>query len=394
MGTATRTVVLVVLDDAGRVLGALPPFDVDTPWWMETGEIVAGAAARFGVQATVLRLVHADRPRQPGGTVHYAAQLLGEPYPGLEQVDDELRALAEADDPRRAAYARPGGPQATLAWARATLDELGLGPVLAASQRRTWNLSSIWRLSTPDGTVWLKQVPPFFAHEGAVLGWLQGLAPVPPLIAADGARLLLAHVPGEEAYDADAATRLAIAADMHAIQRRAPVARLLALGVPDRRDLGPRLVAVAGSFGDPADAGLRALVGGLPARLRRVAACGLPDTLVHGDLHSGNAITTPAGARAILDWGDCVVGHPALDILRLSAGLPDCSGLLAAWASWWREAVPGCDPLTAVELMRPVAELYYAGVYADFLAGIETTEQPYHRDDVPEHLARAAALVS
>jgi hypothetical protein len=29
---------------------------------------------------------------------------------------------------------------------------------------------------------------------------------------------------------------------------------------------------------------------------------------------------------------------------------------------------------------------------ADFLASIEATEQPYHRDDVPAGLARAAAL--
>ena len=33
---------------------------------------------------------------------------------------------------------------------------------------------------------------------------------------------------------------------------------------------------------------LASFLGGLPARLDRLAACGLPDTLVHGDFHSGN----------------------------------------------------------------------------------------------------------
>jgi hypothetical protein len=97
----------------------------------------------------------------------------------------------------------------------------------------------------------------------------------------------------------------------------------------------------------------------------------------------------------ILDWGDCVIGHPAIDIIRLTESLPADQAVTvqSAWSDWWREAVPGCDPQTALALIRPVYELYYASIYADFLAGIEPSEHPYHADDVPAGLARATAAI-
>jgi hypothetical protein len=388
-------VTLVVVDDSGRVLGGLPPYEVTPPWWQECVSVVAGARDRYGVDVTVLRLLRADRPRSPGGQVAYAVQL-SSPYGLLRPVDDALRALAETDDPHRADYARPGGPQATVAWARAALAAAGLGPVLSVAQQRTWNLSAIWRLATPTGDYWLKRVPPFFAHEPAVLRHLAtDHGPhVPSLVAVDGRRFLMAQIPGEDLYDAPADVRLAIAADWHAIQSTVDVATLLDLGVPDRRSPGPWLASVARSFGDPSDDRLRRLVDGLADRLTRVAACGLPDTLVHGDLHGGNVIGSPDGARVILDWGDCIVGHPAFDILRLIESLsPDeAADVVAQWASWWRLQVPGSDPEAALDLLRPLQELRFAAVMADFIASIEATEQPYHRDDVPDGLARAAAL--
>ena len=53
---------------------------------------------------------------------------------------------------------------------------------------------------------------------------------------------------------------------------------------------------------------------GLPDRVAAVAACGVPDTLVHGDFHPGNVAGRPDD-YVILDWGDSFVGHPLLDEL-------------------------------------------------------------------------------
>ena len=55
-----------------------------------------------------------------------------------------------------------------------------------------------------------------------------------------------------------------------------------------------------------------------------MSACGLPDALVHGDAHPGNAIGSQHGT-VLLDWGDSFIGHPAFDALRMGVGLDPAS---------------------------------------------------------------------
>ena len=384
-----RTVTLVLVDADGGMLGALPPFDVDVPWWQEVGDVVDAARARHGIGIQVLRLLHADGTHPPGGHVTYLAQTGDRPPHGLTPVDADL-----SPQPNRAPYAEPGGPAASATWAVQTLAALGT-PGAVAVQQRTWNLSAIWRLDVEGAPVaWLKQVPAFFAHEAAVVGLVAGVAPgmAPPLLAAgpDG-RMLLAHAPGEDRYGADAEFRALVAGDVHPVQAHfaGRAGSLLAAGVPDRRDLGPWLTAAAEPYRDQIP-GVADLLDRLPERLTAVAACGMPDTLVHGDLHPGN-VRSDGTARVLMDWGDATVGLPALDILRLTGDLPDADAgpLIAAWAQRWRSTAPGCDPERAVDLMRPVAALFGAAVYAGFLARIEPSEWPYHADDVPASLTAA-----
>ena len=73
------------------------------------------------------------------------------------------------DHPLRSSWARPSGPAADLAWADAALASRGIRRIGPPEQVRTWNLSSIWRVPVEGQTVWLKVVPPFFAHEGPLL---------------------------------------------------------------------------------------------------------------------------------------------------------------------------------------------------------------------------------
>ncbi|MFD0973138.1 aminoglycoside phosphotransferase family protein [Plantactinospora endophytica] len=429
----TRTVLLHLLDGAGRPLGVLPRYDVPAPWWQEVSDVVAGARQRYGLDVAVLRLLHADRPEPPGGTVGYLAQLDdGAVVPDgtpLAPFDVDLRP-----EPLRAPWAVPGGPAASLRWAAAELHRAGHGPHVAVAQR-AWNLSAIWRLDGPDpgagsapgagsvpgggsasgagsvsgggpgpdgrvgggASVWLKQVPEFFGHEAVLLRWLGAAVPdlVPVLLAADGCgRMLLEHVPGQDGYGLDPAGRNAIAADMHRIQLASVdrVDKLVAGGVPDQR--AAALVRTVRDRLGPhrADLGpVRTLLAGLPRRMAEVAGCGLPDVLVHGDLHPGN-VRIAGDQRVIIDWGDGFVGHPAFDILRLTEGLdPEPTRfLLAEWVRRWRSSVPGSDPARAVELLRPVAALRMAAVYAHFLARIEPSERVFHAVDVPAYLHRAA----
>jgi Ser/Thr protein kinase RdoA (MazF antagonist) len=265
---------------------------------------------------------------------------------------------------------------------------------------RTWNLSSLWRLPTATGAAWLKAVPPFFAHEGAVLAALAPRA-VPPLQAADGARALLAEVPGEDQYEAAGADLPPMVEMLVALQAdwAGRTAELLALGAPDWR--AAPLTELLGSLVDhwapklePDVAGrLVHLASGLPDRFAQAADCGLPDTLVHGDFHRGN-LRGAAGRLVLLDWGDCGVGHPMLDqpafLSPLSA--EDRDMVAEAWAQAWEDRIPGCEPARAADVLRPVAALRQALVYQKFLDGIEPHERIYHASDPALWLARAAAL--
>jgi aminoglycoside phosphotransferase (APT) family kinase protein len=84
------------------------------------------------------------------------------------------------------------------------------------------------------------------------------------------------------------------------------------------------------------------IVDGLASRFTAIEACGVPDTLVHGDFHPGNLIGDDNNL-VLLDWGDCGLGNPLLDraafIPRVPAdqrsdllatgtdrGLPPCPG--------------------------------------------------------------------
>jgi hypothetical protein len=368
----SRLVTLKLVDGGGRLLGALPQFQVDLPWWMETADLVATVRRLHGAEVAVLRILETEPDLTNGGRVTYLAELLsGAPAMSASTLDGE-------EHPLRPDYAKPGGPARSLAWAASHLAE----PIESVTQQRTWNLSAIWRLTTAGGEVkWLKQVPHFFFHEPAVLSYLDHL----PLHAYDGAgRMLMGNLPGEDLYDAPYPVREQIAQDMVTIQLKAAgnLGTLAGLGVPDLR--GYHLAYR-----------LRKLLDApwIVDRLDAAAACGLPDTLVHGDLHPGNVVGTPQ-RRTIIDWGDSFLGHPAFDILRLAEGLPEpeTARLHAFWADLWRAAIPGCDPLAAIEAVRPIAALRMAMVYADFLANIEPSEHPYHCRDVDLWLAKARSL--
>ncbi|MEU8338269.1 phosphotransferase family protein [Micromonospora tulbaghiae] len=400
----SRTVTLVLLDSAGRPLGALPPFGVPEPWWQEAGSIVAAVRQRHGLEIAVLRLLDADRPAPPGGHVRYLAQVVDAPAVPLEPVAVDL-----APHPLRQPWAEAGGPADSVAWATGELRRLGRR-VTVVAQQRTWNLSAIWRLDTDEGPTWLKQLPPFARHEPTVLAFpddqgvgvgvdLPGdpnsLINGPVVLSADGeGRMLLADVPGEDRYGAGEGERAAIAAEHHAVQLRAcgVVGELVAAGVPDLR--GARLAGwIRERLAGHDVSAAAGLLDGLDHRLRQVGDCGLPDTLVHGDLHPGN-VRGDDGRRTVIDWADSFAGHPAFDILRLTEDVDAdaAARLIDAWARRWRADVPGSDPHRAVDLLRPVAPLRQAAVYAMFLAAIEPSEHPYHVHDVPAALARAAAV--
>ncbi len=388
-----RTAIVVLVTPGGAVIGCLPELPVATPWWQEVEPIVSAVRERHGFEITILRLLSAEKMEPHGGRVTYLAEV-AQPVPA-----EPWRGTLD-EQPLRHAFAKPGGPAADLAWANAVLVERGHVPAGSPVQIRTWNLSSLWRIRVAGQTLWLKAVPGFYAHEGALLARLAGER-VPVLLGHNGGRSLLAEIPGEDLYVAGPPQLLEMVSLLTGIQSswRHRVDELLALGLPDWREpaLSASIADVLERTADELSADDRAalakFVRSLPDRFRQIAGCGIGDTLIHGDFHPGN-FRGDGKALTLLDWSDSGVGHPLLDQPAFLAWVPD--DMLATiqdhWQKQWREAIPGSDPARAASLLGPIAAARQAVTYRNFLDRIEPAEVPYHRRDPARWLQRAALL--
>ena len=407
-----RKVRVVLVSNRGEVLGQLPILSVAVPWWSEVESVIAAVRDTHGIEVIVLRLLDVTEPqRMGGGTATYLAQI------DLAQINEVQINQSQADQPvtcapwdgtlsqhqNRLSYAEAGGPRRDLAWARDVLVAQGTPLQGRPVQLRTWNLSCLWRLPTAGGDVWMKVLPPFFAHEPLMIEALGQWACTPTLLAHDGNRMLLADIPGEDLYTATLAQRL------HMIELLVPIqqqwidreAQLLAIGARDMRLARfnvcvPQAIQREWSHLSAAEQGtLQGLMDGLQERLHTIEQCGLPNTLLHGDFHAGN-VRGSGLAMTILDWADCGVGNPMLDegAFVLSAPEDWREQIRTALRDAWRQVVPGSDPDTANHLLAPVAAVYAAYVYQGFLDAIEPSEHLYHAADPVACLRRAVRLLN
>ncbi|MFF2660540.1 aminoglycoside phosphotransferase family protein [Kitasatospora sp. NPDC058032] len=405
MNQADVRTVGVHLTHGGDYLGPVGPFEVGEPWWSSVGSVVERVSGEVGVPVAVVRLVAVTGGEGGrGGHPVYHVEALERPDGRAARPADAGTAALLGPAERRAGWATPQGLRAALDWAERALAAAGRPVTGRARQVRTWNLSGLFRLPTATGPVWLKAINPAFnAREAEAIALFGAADPalVPVVLAADPAegRVLLDEVPGEdcwgpsEAAVADVVPRLvaaqaALAADGRAaaagLRDRTP--RALAAAVPgllDRLAAGSELTA-----GELAAA--RALAGRLPALVEELAACGLPETVVHGDFHPGNW-RSDGGGPVVLDFADACLGHPVADALRPRAFVSGerWAQLAGEWARAWRERVPGCAPERALELAPPLFHLGYALRYQEFLDHIEDSERPYHEGDPAAEVRRA-----
>ncbi|HEX4252375.1 MAG TPA: aminoglycoside phosphotransferase family protein [Pseudonocardia sp.] len=222
---------------------------------------------------------------------------------------------------------------------------------------------------------------------------------MPAVLAAGERRILLADVPGSDGWDpTDASVRalvrrwVAAQATLARHHERLPGQLSDGRG-PAMRDRVAALLAgplVPGAPGGLTAAESRAatdLLDGFAALDR----CGLPDTLVHGDLHPGNWRCPPGRPPVLLDLADAHLGNPVLDGLRLCGSLPEAGRAVAAraWVEAWRVWMPGADPARALAIGAPLAHLGYAALYQEFLDGIEASERVYHENDPAESVREA-----
>jgi Ser/Thr protein kinase RdoA (MazF antagonist) len=219
---------------------------------------------------------------------------------------------------------------------------------------------------------------------------------IPSVLGAAPGRILLDDLPGEDCWDASSEA-IASAVTRLVAAQVALASACLPAAVPDRR--WPVFAAQVRSLLDgPLASELAApelaAAHRLLSRLPLLDACGLPDTLVHGDFHSGNwrsDATFVDRPPVVLDFADAYLGNPVLDGLRVCEFLPEAKRPAAAraWIDSWTSRVPGADPARALAIAEPLGHLTYAVRYQEFLDGIEPSERVYHQGD-PAASVRAA----
>jgi hypothetical protein len=383
----------------------LPPFEVDDPWWPEAHPVIAGVRERFDVDVLMLRMLNVVSDTFSGGDVTYLAELVGEPPADLPLTPST--GIDVREEPLRAAWARPGGVTATIVWADGELASIGRPRVGSADQIKTWNLSSVLRLPTAAGDVWCKSVPPFLTHEGTIIAMVGADEPalVPSLLASDPTSntVLLDDVPGEDDWDATEARLLTMVETLVRLQARwaTRIDELLDARLPDWRaaslmhliDALASRSDVRAQLTDDELGDLDTLVGNLPDRFAALEACGIPDSLVHGDFHPGNW-RSDGRSLVLLDWGDVGVGHPMLDMSSFEEYVPNESRprIQQRWIDAWRGERLGADPARAEGLIGPIAALRRAVIYQGFLDRIEPCERPYHESDPRDWLRASLRL--
>ncbi len=216
---------------------------------------------------------------------------------------------------------------------------------------KSWTKSSVHRLRTADGTVWLKAVPPFLQDEAAVIRMVAAHDPslVPEVIASAPHRVLLSDAPG-------GSCRM--------------------LGPAHIEQIVPRWVAVQHALADAGAPGVRPAAVPMPS-------FGLPDTLVHGDFSPHNWMAN----GMVLGWSDAVWGHPALDVGRLLDYFQYTSydHVAKVWSDAWLRHRPDSRPLEALEAGRRASRLQRAVRDQEILDEIEDSQRIYH-DTSPANL--------
>ena len=113
------------------------------------------------------------------------------------------------------------------------------------------------------------------------------------------------------------------------------------------------------------------------AGLRRLESFGLPETLVHGDLHPWNSVVEPHGIR-LIDWSDAMVAHPFLD---LGAALwepmegDEHAAILEAYLEPWAELLPTDELREAARLGEMAGCLLQAISYRAIANALEPSDR-------------------
>jgi aminoglycoside phosphotransferase len=373
--------VQVLRDETRRPVALLHEVDAPSPEWVPP----SGAAWLALEEADPASLAPAALSSSVG---RWVAEQRGGPVPKA-----------------RAAWARPGWFAEATEWMLESARASDLEPRGRPEVVEQWSLSSVLRLETDAGHVYLKAIFPLFWHEPVLTRALAGSHPelVPEVLALDESRgwMLLRELRGKPLGNAPL-ERWAAGVRLLAHIQRAWVGRddeLRALGAHDRtlsglatelRDLGETAGLDAPDRTRYAEA-----LPELHRRLDALAESELPETLVHGDFHPWN-LMLDGDELCIFDWSDACVASPFFDLPTFVSRAPDeasRNALLDAYLEGWTDVAPLEELRRLYRLAEPLAYLHHAISYARIGTALPPDERWLFEGEPPEWMEGALALL-
>jgi hypothetical protein len=321
------------------------------------------------------------------------------------------RAALPDDD---APWTDPAWLASARAWAAERIADCGCtisGPI-EQPHVRWW--STVLRIPTSGGLLWMKASQPMYAFEFRLMPFLAERCPAltQEVIAADADRCWM--------LSRDAGTRLREATDRPAVDHWADLLpryaelqmdmaaqrpALEGMSVPDRtlavlaRDLRatveePEMILQ----GDPRGlteeqlGALRARLDAFDADCAALAALGIPETLQHDDLHDANAFVRDDG-YVVFDWGDACISHPfhtlavtlraVANRYELEPGGPEVRRLVDAYLEPWQRVAPAEDLRRAAELARRTGTIGRAMAYRSWVNRMPSAIADEERESIP-----------
>jgi hypothetical protein len=389
---------VVVRPDGEALLvlpSGLPRLSVaDEFWFPDVDAPVRALRSELGIEACVLTCLD-DRP----GETSYLMVSVGSVPSDAQWVtsstfDDPLVAAAReqlalpADSPVTPAWTRPGWYAEAMPWIDEQLSAAGTPRTGVPAQVRSWGLSNVLRCPTSKGDVYFKALahastirpahadalPLLFAHEPVLLQKLSearpGEVPAPLAIDEERAWMLLPDLGPALARGPEVELWIESLRGHARLQRSFAdqPERLLSFTCVDRR-----LAVLDGEldrlFGpnaaterlEPAE---RAMLPRRAEQLREaiaeLTAIGVPETLLHGDLHPRN-LAVRDGKVLAFDWTDAAVSHPFLDLVTFvekRSPLSTDPRLKDAYLAEWEAYASPADLRRALVLAEELGALH------------------------------------
>lgn len=380
-------VVVRASDEAVLMLpSGLPRVEfADKLWFADVEPVVWALHEQLDIEAAVLTCLN-EEP-----TTYLMVSTGGVPADArwVHDVDDPAVIAARQhlalppDAPVTPAWTRPGWYDEALPW----IDEriVATGPW---SQVRSWGLSNVLRFPTADGDVYFKSLahsstirparadplPLLFAHEPLLLKRLSddrpGAVPAPLAIDEKRAWMLLPDLGPPLGGESDIAVWID-ALQGHARLQRSyadQTDRLFEFTCVDRR-LAVLEAELDRLFGpnpatdrlEPAErARLPRRAEQLREAITELRAIGVPETLLHGDLHPRN-VAVRDGVVLAFDWTDGAVSHPFLDLVTFVEDRSPISTdprLKDAYLAEWEEYASPADLRRALKLAEELGALH------------------------------------